>query len=438
MTSSTVASTDRMQARGGRLTVRSGPNEGESVEIGIEPVVVGRNASCHLVLRDPKVSSIHVELMATDRGVKLRDLGSRNGTWVGGARVTGALLSEHLSLWVGESELEFEPAVPKRVQLQAEETFGSMYGACPQMKVLFDRLARVASTELTVLIFGETGTGKEVAAQAIHDASPRSSSPFIVIDCGSIVQTLAEAALFGHERGAFTGAERGRVSPFVEAEGGTVFLDELGELPLDTQPKLLRALAERRIKPVGSSHYLPIDVRVIAATRRDLTRSVNDGSFRSDLYFRVAQLTVTVPPLRERREDIPGLVRHMLHEMGADDAWRRVPHSTFERIIRHDWPGNVRELRNAVAVALALSEGTGPVDVAAQMGGASRTAHRPSGTVGNFRKARRQTIDAFEREYFEQLARQCEGNISEMARRSGLERSHIRRYLSKFGLRGAD
>jgi DNA-binding NtrC family response regulator len=306
------------------------------------------------------------------------------------------------------------------------------------MRALFDRLARVAATELTVLILGETGTGKEAAAQAIHDASPRSASPFIVIDCGSIVQTLAESSLFGHERGAFTGAERARLSPFVEAEGGTIFLDELGELPLETQPKLLRALAERRIKPVGSSHYLPINVRVLAATRRDLTRAVNDGSFRSDLYFRVAQLTVNLPSLRERREDIPGLVRHILSDLGAADAWRRVPHATFERMIRYDWPGNVRELRNAVAVALALSEGTTPVDVATHIGASTRSVHRAAGAPIGFRAARRQTIEGFEREYFEQLAQQCEGNVSEMARRSGLERSHVRRYLANFGLRGTE
>ncbi len=177
----------------------------------------------------------------------------------------------------------------------------------------------------------------------------------MVVDCGSIPPTLAEATLFGHERGAFTGAVDKRLSPFVEADGGTIFLDELGELPLDVQPKLLRALAERRIKAVGGSNYREVDVRVLAATRRDLVRAVNSGGFRSDLYFRIAQVKIELPSLRHRMEDIPILVRRMLKDLGDEAAYERITNATLERLMRHDWPGNVRELRNAVAVAFALA-----------------------------------------------------------------------------------
>src|SRR5207237_1190689 len=224
--------------------------------------------------------------------------------------------------------------------------FGPLVGTSPLMRAVFDKLKKAAPTELTCLITGETGSGKELVAQAIHMGSARANKPFVVVDCGAIPATLAESALFGHERGAFTGAVDKRISPFVEADGGTIFLDELGELPVDVQPKLLRALAEQRIKSVGSNSYRPVNVRVIAATRRDLVREVNAGTFRSDLYFRVAQLRIELPALRERTEDIPALVRKMITDLGDPTAYSRITNDSLERLMRHDWPGNVRELRN--------------------------------------------------------------------------------------------
>jgi DNA-binding NtrC family response regulator len=433
MTSATVASADRVQSRGGTVTLRGAQET--KLEIGVEARLLGRNASCHLALNDTKVSALHAEMVATERGVRVRDLGSRNGTWIGGARVLEAVLSERMSLWLGETELEFQPALPKRVQLAPEEAFGPLFGAGALMRAMFERLRPVAASELAVLIQGETGTGKEVAARAIHQASPRAQGPFVIVDCAALAGTQAEAGLFGHERGAFAGADGAHISPLLEARGGTVLLDELGELPPETQLKLMRTLAESKLKPLGAADWLPIDVRVLAATRRDLCRAVNQGAFRSDLYFRIAQYALPLPPLRERREDIPGLVRHLLHDLGHESAYRRVPAQAFERLIRHDWPGNVTELRGAVAAALTLSGDRGPVDVAAQLGG---IVARPAQALGSFRQSRRTTIQQFERAYFEQLTRQCEGNVSEMARRSGLERSHVRRYLKKMGLRAED
>jgi DNA-binding NtrC family response regulator len=265
----------------------------------------------------------------------------------------------------------------------------------------------------------------------------------VVVDCGSIPPSLAEATLFGHERGAFTGAVDRRLSPFVEADGGTIFLDELGELPVEVQPKLLRALAERRIKSVGGSSYREVDVRVLAATRRDLVRAVNAGEFRSDLYFRVAQVKIELPALRQRVEDIPVLVRRMLKDFGDEQAYEKVSTMTLERLMRHDWPGNVRELRNAVAVAFALAVEGEEIDVAAHLGALAETPAAGPANLGSgfaslkgkqFQEAKREVLTRFERDYFAALSEEAKGNVSEMARRAGMERAHVRAYLRRHGI----
>src|SRR5687768_9771271 len=245
----TVFSSQTLEFRGGRL-VHEG-DETRSVVIGPEPVVIGRDPACQLLVSDTGVSSMHAELVATPRGVRLRDLGSKNGTWVGDLRISEAYLTSSTSFSIARTDLTFEAVKPEKVDLPDIEQFGPLYGTSSLMRDLFRRLQKGAPTDLTVLVQGETGTGKELVAQAVHQSSARKNGPFVVVDCGSIAPTLAEATLFGHEKGAFTGATSARESPFVEANGGTIFLDELGELPLDVQPKLLRALAERRIKKVG-------------------------------------------------------------------------------------------------------------------------------------------------------------------------------------------
>jgi DNA-binding NtrC family response regulator len=432
----TVFSTQTIEFRGGRL-VHEG-EETRSVVIGPEPVVIGRDPACQLVVGDTGVSSMHAELVATPRGVRLRDLGSKNGTWVGDLRISEAYLTASTSFYVARTELTFEAVKPEKIDLPDIEQFGPLYGTSSLMRDLFRRLQKGAPTDLTVLVQGETGTGKELVAQAVHQSSARKNGPFVIVDCGSIAPTLAEATLFGHERGAFTGATSVRESPFVEANGGTIFLDELGELPLDVQPKLLRALAERRIKKVGSNTYESFDARVVAATRRDLEAAVNAGTFRSDLYFRLAQVRAHVPPLRMRLEDIPGLIRHVLEQMGAKNAWRRVSRSTLDRLLRYDWPGNVRELRNAVAVALALAEEGEPLDIAAAVG---LKAAKPKGKIVEatairaYHDAKREALHQFERAYFAQLVEATNGNVAEISRRTGLQRTHVRKYLRLHGLR---
>lgn len=434
----TVGLRNRVNVRGGRIRVN---NDETWIEIGQDPVIVGRNPACQIVVEDGKVSAVHAEFTATEAGVKVRDLGSRNGTYVHDVRIGDVCLSTPCTLRLGATELHFEPLRPEKITVPTIPSFGPLVGQSEGMRKIFDRFAKVAPTDLTLLIGGETGTGKELAAQAVHMASKRKDRPFIVVDCGSIPPSLAEATLFGHERGAFTGAVDRHTSPFHDAEGGTIFMDELGELPLEVQPKLLRALAERRVKSVGGSTYKPFDVRVIAATRRDLVRAVNQGAFRSDLYFRVAQVKVELPALRTRVEDIPILVRSMLKDLGDEDAYQRVSNQQLERLMRYDWPGNVRELRNAVAVAHALAETGAEIDIASHLGALQESSSSGGGNGGGlflgdfeerpFQEAKRDVLANFAKEYFTRLAEEAKGNVSEMARRAGMERAHVRTYLKR-------
>jgi len=430
----TVVAKGKVEVRGGTLTVKRGEANKPELEVGADTLVVGRNEACDLVLDDRKVSAVHMELVATERGVRVRDLGSRNGTFLNDVRVGEVYILRPCTIVLGDTYLEFQPSNPEQVEISEVAEFGPLVGSGPKMRGVFERLRKAGPTDLTVLILGETGCGKELVAQAIHQASTRANKPFVVVDCGAIPPSLAESALFGHERGSFTGAVDKRISPFVEADGGTIFLDELGELPVDVQPKLLRALAEQRIKSVGSNTYRPFNARVLAATRRDLVREVNAGTFRSDLYFRVAQLRVELPPLRERLEDIPALVRKMCADLGDRNAYNRITTDSLERLMRHDWPGNVRELRNVVSVALAFGK-EGPLDLAAHLAPlASSTSESTPVRGRTFQDAKREVLARFEREYFTALYHECTGNVSEIGRRAAMERAHVRGYLRRHGI----
>jgi len=295
-------------------------------------------------------------------------------------------------------------------------------------------LERIAPTPLSVLVLGETGTGKEVVARAVHEASDRKDGPFVVVDCGSIPPTLAESILFGHEKGAFTGAGERRIGALAEAERGTLFLDELGELLADLQPKLLRALSEKQVKRVGASAFEPIDVRVIAATRRDLGAEMNAGRFRSDLFFRIAQVRIELPPLRDRLSDLPLLVEEVCKRVDRPQHVQTVLAWIEQRMASYDWPGNVRELVNVASVAATLADEPGAIDdvlTLARTEGSSGGG-APGAADGAFGDAKRAAIAAFEREYFTGLAKRCKGNVSEMARQSGMERHHVRAYLRKY------
>jgi transcriptional regulator with GAF, ATPase, and Fis domain len=421
--------------RGGALTAPGAP----PVAIGPDPVVVGRAPSCTIAVRDPEVSAIHCELRATPNGVVLRDLGSTNGTFVGNVAVREAYLAGACSIMVGRTLLVFEPETKKAfVDTGTAQGFGGLVGDSPMMRRIYQAIARIAPTELSVLVTGETGTGKELVARAVHEASARRARPFVVVDCGAIPASLAESTLFGHVRGSFTGASEDRSGAFAEAHGGTVFLDELGELPEDVQPKLLRVLAEGSVQPVGSNARKRVDLRVIAATRRDLREDVNTERFRSDLFFRIAQVTLELPPLRDRRQDIPLLLARAAERAGRAAAADRLVDLFASRFDRYDWPGNVRELTNMASVVLALDDGRSDDVFDMVLPSSVGTPRSPVATSIDlgFVDAKR----AFEETYFRALREETRGNISAIARRCGLARHQVREHLRKLGLmpRAAD
>jgi DNA-binding NtrC family response regulator len=442
---STVRGDDFIEVAGGSLFVLSadtGTPVGKPAPIGAEPCIVGRGSHCHVVVDDPRMSTSHCELIATGKGVLLVDLDSKNGTHVNQVRLDrkGAVyLTVDTRIRCGQTWLAFRPAGPKQVAISTASSFGLLVGHSVAMGRIYAQLQKIASHDLNLLVTGETGTGKELVARTVHAASRRRDGPFVTVDCTTIPASLAESRLFGHERGSFTGAVARGSSPFVEAQGGTIFFDELGELPAEIQPKLLRAVEAREIQSVGSNRYQPIDVRIIAATRRNMHVELNAQRFRDDLYYRFAQVIVVVPPLRERPEDIPDLVAHFLGDLGDPDASTRVDDNSMDRLKQHQWPGNVRELRNIVLGAYAQAAG-GPIDISEFLSSraigielsARLSAERP------FHALKRETLDTLEREYFAKLHAETGGNLSEMSRRSGLSRPMVRVYLERHVLRAPD
>jgi DNA-binding NtrC family response regulator len=434
---------------GGSIVVLSDADDavGASVLVNAEtgPVVVGRAAHCGVSIADPRMSMSHCELAATEWGVRVTDLESLNGTYLNQVRLkagSAAYLTANGRMRCGHTWIEVRVAGREKMSISGAAAFGPLIGRSPRMRELYTKLEKFAPTDLSVLITGETGTGKELVAEAIRGASRRRGAPFITVDCTTISPALAESALFGHEKGAFTGAVSRLTSPFVLARGGTVFLDELGELPEAIQPKLLRALEARQIQAVGSTRYEPIDVRIIAATRRDMHVEMNAKRFRDDLYYRIAQATIETPPLRKHPEDIPALVAHFLADLDDPGAVAHIDKSSMDRLMRHDWPGNVRELRNVILVAHAQASG-GAIEVADLL-----SAHnaRTSGlhlsdrisASESFAVLKDEVLAALTRGYFTKLHAETGGTISAIARRSGLARSSVRAHLERLGLHGED
>jgi DNA-binding NtrC family response regulator len=372
--------------------------------------------------------------------VHVRDAGSTNGTWIGPHRVTEIELAAGAELTVGGTLLRLdidEGATPAATSQQ--DFFGELVGVSTVMHELFVTLERIAGKNLTVLLQGETGTGKEEAARAIHAKSRRADKPFVVIDATSLPQTLAESLLFGHEKGAFTGADRRMVGLFETAHGGTVFLDEIGELPGPIQAKFLRVLEQREVTRVGGNEPFPVDIRVIAATHRDLRHEIEAGRFREDLFFRLAQVRVLLAPLRHRPEDIPVLCQKLLSRV-ADEPDVLIEASALSHLQAQPWPGNVRELRNVLARAAALASGRviRREDVAGEGFGFRGTREERSALnlSGGFTPAKEQAIERFESAYLGALMKRCSGNLSLAAREAGVARHHLRDLLKKRGLYG--
>jgi len=407
-----------------RVEVIDGPDRGASITGG-ELISVGTARDNALVIGDFTVSRYHLELAARPGGIAVTDLGSTNGTYIGGIRIERAVVPPGTPVTLGGTTIRFDDAVRHSVPAPEVATLHGMIARSPQMLRLFADIDRIAGSATSVLIVGESGTGKERVAEALHARSGRAKEPPVTIDCGALASSLIASELFGHERGAFTGADRPHVGAFERAGTGTVFLDEIGELPAADQASLLGVLERRRIRRVGGTQEIDVQARVIAATNRDLRAEVNNGRFRHDLYHRLAVVVLRLPPLRERREDILPLVRHFARELGAAEPVETLfGVELLQRWERHPWPGNIRELRNAVEAALLVGPGYEPVP-----------ARPDSAGLAPYKDARATVLREFERDYLERLLALAGNNVSQAARTASMDRSHLIDLLAKHGLK---
>jgi transcriptional regulator with PAS, ATPase and Fis domain len=422
-----------------RIVVVAGPDAGAQLDVAGSLVRIGKAEDNDLVLLDETVSRRHCEIESGELGVRVRDVGSTNGVWIGGIRVLDVVLDGALkvpaTLTLGDTQISLTKLDEKVERLRAStDRFGDVIGASPRMRELFADLERIAATDLSLLVEGETGTGKDVIAEAVHRASTRAGSPFVVFDCGAVAPNLAESELFGHERGAFTGAVTTRPGVFEEADGGTLFLDEIGELPKDLQPKLLRVLEKREVRRLGSTKTIPVDVRIVAATNRSLQAEVQRGLFREDLFFRLAGTHVSVPPLRERMSDLPRLVEHFLSLEDPPRSVHEVCGEAWEMLLAHRWPGNVRELRNAVRRLLVTPDrlvAAGPAEAPRP---SPSTAPEPTGAFLPLRLARREASDRFERGYLSNVLSRTAGNVSRAASIAEVSRQMMQKLMRKHGM----
>lgn len=422
-----------------KLVVLRGPQQGTEYVVQGEVIRVGKGDDNDLIMTDETVSRNHFEIVRDAKGYLLRDLQSTNGTFLDGAEIREAYIRAGAVIAAGAAELKFSP-FEERIQIMPseKEELGVMVGRSIQMRQIFGLVERIARTDATVLIEGETGTGKDMIARTVHQLSKRRDQPFVVVDCGAVSGTLIESELFGHEKGAFTGAASQRLGAFEYANGGTVFLDELGELSLDLQPKLLRVLEQREIRRVGGSQTIKVDLRIIAATRMDLRSEIEKGKFREDLYFRLNVVPIVSPALRDRRDDIPVLVKLFLRELSKGES-PSISETSMAALMAHDWPGNVRELRNVLERALALR--TDPGTLVAPLG--DQTGYTQQAKVSlqapsfsfkaglSFREQKERWTDEFESQYLRWLLAGAGGNISKAARAADMDRKYLHKLLKK-------
>ncbi|MCA9669951.1 MAG: sigma 54-dependent Fis family transcriptional regulator [Myxococcales bacterium] len=432
----------RFYRRKYRLEVLSGPDRGKSLDTAAESVTVGSARWNELMLDSSAVSRHHLRIKITPDGFQITDLDSTNGTWLGAVRLQQALVQGAVDLKLGDTMLRLLPlSEEEEVPITIGTEFGGLVGKSPTMRELFRKLEAIARQDVTVLIDGETGTGKELVARELHNHSPRAEGPFVVVDCGAIPPALVESELFGYTAGAYTGATESRAGPFEEAERGTIFLDEIGELPLELQPKLLRVLERKEVKRVGEHHHRAVDVRIIAATNRDLARLVNSGAFRGDLYYRLAVVSLSLPPLRQRAEDLDLLIANMWPDVcGVSGATPNFDPETLAMLTRHPWPGNVRELRNVLERISVfpdappnLDSSTDPARVTAPLH--TRSEESQISDLVLDAMPLRQARAMFERRYLARLLEANSGNVAEAARHAGIDRVHLYRLIKKHGLR---
>ena len=413
-----------------RFVVVKGRDAGREMVLQKAQAAVGTLAGNDLVLTDPTVSRRHAVVEERSDGYLLRDLDSTNGTFLDNVRVREGYISPGSVIRLGETEISFT-SLEERVEnlKSSSDRFGGLIGGAASMQEVFGVLERVAPTDMTVLIQGETGAGKEVAARAMHQFSRRAEGPFVVFDCGAVAPNLIESELFGHEKGAFTDAVKSRQGAFELADGGTLFLDEIGELAPALQPKLLRALDQREVKRVGADRPVTVDVRVLAATNRDLEKEVKAGRFREDLYYRLSAVSVFMPPLRDRREDVEKIAEQLLAGISAEVGKKvsGLSPEASEALRAYPWPGNVRELKNVLARAAALSSGSRleARDLFLSQGRKSATLQGLSG----------KTLEEIEKAAIHATLKSVNGNKTEAAKMLGIAYSTLYEKMKKYGMR---
>ncbi|MBK6692168.1 MAG: sigma-54-dependent Fis family transcriptional regulator [Myxococcales bacterium] len=414
------------------LRVVEGPDRGANADVApdLPPLLVGTSPACALRLSDRRVSRRHISLVVEGDGLLVEDAGSTNGTWLGATRLRSAVATGGERLRLGETTLLVERSSQKSAPLSSASRFGQTLGQSRAMQRLYPLLERIASSDVPLIIEGETGTGKEVLAESIHQASRRADGPFVVFDCTAVPPSLLESELFGHERGAFTGAVAARRGVFEQAHGGTLLIDEIGDLELSMQPKLLRAIQKGELRRVGSERLLKVDVRVIAATRRDLDLAVEEGRFRDDLFHRLAVARVELPPLRRREGDVALLARQFAVELGAEPG--SLPAALLAAWEKQPWPGNVRELHNVVARHLALGD-------LAQVSFEEDGAGAPAGDWLQailarelpLVLAREEVVAFFERAYLRRALDATGGSVVHAARKAGVARRYFQLLKAK-------
>lgn len=420
----------KVQIHAWTVEVVAGPDKGRKVTTLEALIRVGSDPASDLVLTDPTVSRSHAELERTARGLLVRDLGSRNGTWVGNRQVLGSYLEPGDAISLGKTRLVLkqEPH-PTEVALDDTERFGDLVGNSEPMRRVFAELRQLSGQDVNVLLEGETGTGKELAARGLHASSARHHGPFAVIDC-NLLGADAERVLFGDP------AHPDAPGAFAAAAGGTLFLDEVGDLPLELQPKLLRVIETRALPAPGGHGESPLDVRIVAATQKNLDEEVRQDRFRKDLFFRLAAARVRLPPLRSRKEDLPVLIRHLSRIARSPSA------QTLTLLEAHDWPGNVRELRNLIERSAVLEdedrEGWVSLLPRAQTQGSAAAEATRALAALSYHQAKDRVVADFERVYFSEVMRTCEFDLGRAERHSGLSIQSLYRLLKKNGLRLKD
>jgi DNA-binding NtrC family response regulator len=428
-----------------RVEVVEGPDKGLARTAETDVLTIGFAAGNDLVLHDPTVSRYHVELTRVEKGISVTDLGSRNETIVDGLCIRRGVVPAGTVLALGESKVRIANGDEVVVDVHESDDLKGLRGRTPIMRRLMARIERASQTDKPALIVGESGTGKELCARALHDLGPRPDSPFETVDCGALSPNLVASELFGHERGAFTGAERQHIGAFERANGGTLFLDEIGELPADLQAALLGVIERHRFRRVGGRADIACSVRIIAATNRDLRAEVNTGGFRLDLYYRLAVVVLSLPPLRDRVADIPLLIDQFLRDCGQKGTARDLfSAETLTAIERHPWPGNVRELRNMVEAAVAMGEAPA-LDRESRSAPPAQAESKSDGARDgdfiapllhlSYKDARDRLLRQFERGYLEKLLERTKGNVSRAAREAQMDRSHLTDLLARHRIR---